>query len=59
METGQPEATNCNENPMSWLEPVRNHAKFHLAVSPIFINFAILGKDQREFPRDCDSFGEI
>lgn len=43
----------------SWLEPVRNRAKFPLAVSPIFINFAILGKDLREFPLDCDSFGEI
>lgn len=43
----------------SWLEPVRNRAESPLAVSPIFINFAILGKDLREFPLDCDSFGEI
>jgi len=43
----------------SWLEPVRNRAKCLLAASPIFINFAILGKDRREFPLDCDSFSEI
>lgn len=43
----------------SWLEPVRNHAKLPLAASPIFNNFAILGKDWREFPLDCDSFSEI
>lgn len=43
----------------SWLEPVRNHTKFPLAVSSIFINFAILGKGRREFPLDCDSFSEI
>lgn len=43
----------------SWLEPVRNRAKLPLAASPIFISFAILGNDQREFPLDCDSFSEI
>lgn len=43
----------------SWLESVRYHAKLPLAVSPIFINFAILGKDRREFPLDYDSFSEI
>lgn len=43
----------------SWLELVRHCAKMPLALSPIFINFAILGKDGREFPLDCDSFSEI
>lgn len=43
----------------SWLELVRHRAKLPLAASPIFINFAILGKDWREFPLDCDSFSEI
>lgn len=43
----------------SWLELVRHCAKMPLAPSPIFINFAILGKDGREFPLDCDSFSEI
>lgn len=43
----------------SWLELVRHCAKMPLAPSPIFINFAILGKDRREFPVDCDSLSEI